>query len=173
SESDWAWVLGVNLWGVVHGIRVFGPLLVEQGEGHIVNTASMAGLLCGPMMGPYNASKHAVVAISETLSKDLQLHGSPVGVSVVCPGFVRTRIAEADRNRPSGPGQTEIGSAGFEFLKQLVDQGIPPEDVARRVVDAIRTNSFWVLTHPELKAAVEGHTQEILEERNPSAAFFA
>ena len=114
-----------------------------------------------------------MVAISETLAKDLQLHGSPVGVSVLCPGFVRTRIAEADRNRPSGPGQTEVGPAGFDFLKQLVEQGIPPEDVARHVIAAVRESRFWVLTHPELKPAIEAHTREVMEERTPSAALFA
>ena len=100
SEADWRWILGVNLWGVVHGVAAFTPLLIEQGEGHIVNTASIAGLIAAPFLGPYNATKQAVVAISETLYKDLQTVGAPVGVSVLCPGFVQTRIAESERNRP-------------------------------------------------------------------------
>ena len=100
TEEDWRWILGVNLWGVIHGVATFTPLLLEQGEGHIVNTASIAGLIVAPFLGPYNATKQAVVAISETLFKDLQTVASPVGVSVLCPGFVQTRIAESDRNRP-------------------------------------------------------------------------
>jgi NAD(P)-dependent dehydrogenase (short-subunit alcohol dehydrogenase family) len=102
----WQWVLGVNLWGVIHGLHAFLPAMIQQGEGHIVNTASMAGLLAAPGMGAYNASKHAVVAISETLYRELELTGaSPgVGVSVLCPGFVKTRIAEADRNWPTRLG---------------------------------------------------------------------
>ena len=105
SEEDWRWILGVNLWGVIHGVRTFTPLLVEQGEGHIVNTASIAGFIAAPFLGPYNATKQAVVAISETLFKDLQAVASPVGVSVLCPGFVQTRIASAPST--SAPGAHE------------------------------------------------------------------
>ena len=101
SEEDWRWILGVNLWGVIHGIAAFTPLLLEQGEGHIVNTASVAGLTTPMFMGPYNATKFAVVAISETLYKDLATTGANVGVSVLCPGFVQTGIGRSDRNRPS------------------------------------------------------------------------
>src|SRR5438309_12091723 len=100
TERDWAWVMGVNLWGVIHGVHAFVPRLAEQGEGHVVNTASIAGLTSAPMMGPYNVSKHGVVTLSETLVAELALHGSPVKVSVLCPGWVNTRINEADRNRP-------------------------------------------------------------------------
>src|SRR3954449_6626026 len=100
TEADWQWVLGVNLWGVIHGVRVFVPRMVEQAEGHVVNTASRAGLTSAPMMGPYNVSKHGVVTLSETLAAELALHGSPVKVSVLCPGWVNTRINEAERNRP-------------------------------------------------------------------------
>jgi len=99
SEEDWRWILGVNLWGVIHGVATFTPLLIEQGEGHIVNTASVAGLIATPFLGPYNATKQAVVAISETLFKDLQAVGAPVGVSVLCPGFVRTRNGTDRRGR--------------------------------------------------------------------------
>src|SRR3984885_13722438 len=101
-EEDWRWILGVNLWGVVHGIATFVPLFIQQGEGHVVNTASIAGLTSAPFLGPYNATKQAVVAMSETLYKDLEGAGiKGVGVSVLCPGFVQTRIAESNRNRPS------------------------------------------------------------------------
>src|SRR5436853_861766 len=99
--ADWQWILGVNLWGVIHGVRAFVPRLIAQGEGHVVNTASIAGLTSAPMMGPYNVSKHGVVTISETLAAELALSGSPFKVSVLCPGWVNTRINEADRNRPA------------------------------------------------------------------------
>ena len=113
SEEDWRWILGVNLLGVVHGIATFVPLLLEQREGHVVNTASIAGLATAPFLGPYNATKQAVVAISETLFKDLQSVGAPagIGVSVLCPGFVQTRIAESDRNRPAWAAQPEAKAA--------------------------------------------------------------
>src|SRR5271170_2541366 len=140
SEADWRWILGVNLWGVVHGVAAFTPLLIEQGEGHIVNTASVAGLIAAPFLGPYNATKQAVVAISETLYKDLQTVGAPVGVSVLCPGFVQTRIAESERNRPDWaaadhevPGADELRGA----VQSLVDGGIPAAAVAERVIDAV------------------------------------
>src|ERR1700733_2921273 len=100
TEEEWRWILGVNLWGVVHGISAFVPVLLEQGEGHVVNTASIAGLSSTPGLGPYTATKHAVVAISESLFKDLRAAGAPIGVSVLCPGFVQTGIAQSDRNRP-------------------------------------------------------------------------
>ena len=112
SEEDWRWILGVNLWGVIHGVATFVPLLIEQGEGHVVNTASIAGLIAAPFLGPYNATKQAVVAISETLFKDLQAVGAPIGVSVLCPGFVQTRIAESERNRPAWAPDREVDRGG-------------------------------------------------------------
>jgi NAD(P)-dependent dehydrogenase (short-subunit alcohol dehydrogenase family) len=175
-ESDWRWILGVNLWGVVHGVATFVPLFVEQGEGHVVNTASIAGLATAPFLGPYNATKQAVVAISETLYKDLQAAGvTGVGVSVLCPGFVQTRIAESDRNRPAWAperdleGATEMRGA----IQALVDGGIPTATVADRVLDAVRTNTFYILTHPELDQAVRTRCEDILEGRPPSATIIA
>ena len=171
SESDWNWVLGVNLMGVVHGIRAFVPLLVEQAEGHVVNTASLAGLLTTPFMGIYNATKHAVVAISETLAKELRMVGSPVGVSVLCPGFVQTAIHEAERNRPEwAPPPTATAEVeGFrEIVRQLVEGGIAAVDVADRVVDAVQTDTFYIITHPESFPAVETRMQDILQGRPPS-----
>ncbi len=155
TEEDWRWILGVNLWGVIHGVATFTPLLIEQGEGHIVNTASIAGLIVAPFLGPYNATKQAVVAISETLCKDLQTVGAPVGVSVLCPGFVQTRIAESDRNRPDwAPDRNVTGAAEVQGVVQnLVDGGIAPTAVADRVIDAVRSNTFYILTHPELDSA--------------------
>ena len=176
SEEDWRWILGVNLWGVIHGVATFTPLLIEQGEGHIVNTASVAGLIAAPFLGPYNATKQAVVAISETLYKDLQAVGAPIGVSVLCPGFVRTRIAESERNRPAWavadhevPGAEEVRGV----VQNLVDSGIAPAAVADRVMDAVRSNIFYILTHPELDAAITTRFDDILQRRPPSPTMIA
>jgi len=175
SEADWRWILGVNLWGVVHGVATFTPLLIEQGEGHIVNTASIAGLIAAPFLGPYNATKQAVVAISETLFKDLQAVGAPIGVSVLCPGFVQTRIAESERNRPQwAPDRNVQGAAEVRDLVQsLVDGGITPTVVADRVIDAVRTNTFYILTHPELDGALTTRFDDILQGRAPSPTMIA
>jgi NAD(P)-dependent dehydrogenase (short-subunit alcohol dehydrogenase family) len=175
SEEDWRWILGVNLWGVVHGIATFVPLLIEQGEGHVVNTASIAGLVSAGFLGPYNATKQAVVAISETLVKDLQAMGAPVGVSVLCPGFVQTRIAESDRNRPgsateaAADGATEMRAA----VQSMVDAGIPPATVADRVLEAVKSDTFYVFTHPELMGEVERRFADIMQGRRPSATAIA
>ena len=174
SEEDWRWILGVNLLGVVHGIATFVPLLLEQGEGHVVNTASIAGLATAPFLGPYNATKQAVVAISETLFKDLQSVGAPagVGVSVLCPGFVQTRIAESDRNRPAWAAQPEPKAAEElrGAMQNMVDGGIPPAVVADRVIDAVRTNTFYILTHPELTPALQTRFDDIVRGRPPTPA---
>lgn len=173
-EQDWRWIFGVNLWGVVHGVAAFVPLFIEQGEGHVVNTASIAGLTTSPFLGPYNATKHAVVAISETLFKDLQAAGvQGVGVSVLCPGFVRTRIAESGRNRPGWAPEPETGDAeGSEAMRTVVSDmiagGIPPEDVAEQVMQAVRTNTFYIRTHPGLDTAIATRCTEILETRPPT-----
>ncbi|HXQ60162.1 MAG TPA: SDR family NAD(P)-dependent oxidoreductase [Acidimicrobiales bacterium] len=172
SETDWTWVLGVNLWGVIHGIRAFVPLLVEQGEGHVVNTASLAGLTSPGMLGPYNVTKHSVVTMSETLYRDLAVVGSAVGVSVLCPGFVRTGIAESDRNRPEWAPAPAVPE-GLEFqnvVSTLVASGIEPADVAAQVIDAVRGNRFYIITHPDTFAMVETRLRDILAERNPSDA---
>ena len=167
SEADWRWTLGVNLWGVIHGIREFVPLMVEQGEGHVVNTASLAGLTATPMLGPYNASKHAVVAISETLSKDLRSVGATVGVSVLCPGFVRTGIAESDRNRPDWAPARPGGKLG-DFIRELVATGMEPEAVAEKVIEAVRQDVFYIITHPETDPMVAIRMKDILERRTPT-----
>jgi NAD(P)-dependent dehydrogenase (short-subunit alcohol dehydrogenase family) len=175
TEEDWRWILGVNLWGVIHGVATFTPLLLEQGEGHIVNTASVAGLIVAPFLGPYNATKQAVVAISETLFKDLQTIATPVGVSVLCPGFVQTRIAESDRNRPDwAPDRDTTGAAEVQGVVQnLVDGGIAPATVADRVIDAVRTNTFYILTHPELDIAITTRFDDIVQGRAPSPTMIA
>ncbi len=148
--STWEWVIGVNLWGVIHGVRAFVPLLMQQTEAHIVNTASVAGLVAAPFMGPYNASKHAVVAISETLHHELALSAPQVKVSVLCPGWVNTNIAQSARNRPA---HLQEGAApdpeAAELLRGFIEQGMPPDEVAAKVLEAIREERFWILTHDE------------------------
>jgi NAD(P)-dependent dehydrogenase (short-subunit alcohol dehydrogenase family) len=177
TEADWQWVLGVNLWGVIHGVRVFVPRLVEQGEGHVVNTASMAGLTSAPMMGPYNVSKHGVVTLSETLAAELALHGSPVKVSVLCPGWVNTRINEADRNRPPelqppDGADTSMAEMGRQLLDGLLKSGLQPSEVASRVLDAIREERFYILTHPEMTPMIQQRMEDIVQGRNPAPNFF-
>jgi len=170
SEEDWRWILDVNLWGVVHGVRTFVPLLMEQGEGHVVNTASIAGLVASAFLGPYNATKYAVVALSETLHKDLQMAGSPVGVSVLCPGFVQTRIDESERNRPSwAPAQEGAEADGMrDAIRALISAGIPATVVADAVVDAVKTDTFYILTHPEMDEVVRTRFEDIDQRRPPS-----
>ncbi|MFN8017763.1 MAG: SDR family NAD(P)-dependent oxidoreductase [Acidimicrobiales bacterium] len=175
SEDDWSWVLGVNLMGVVHGVRAFTPLMLEQGEGHIVNTASMAGLTSPPGMALYNVSKHAVVALSETLFGDLAATGTDVGVSVLCPGWVNTKIHLAHRNRPRGEQDerdeaTEDQQALMDLVGGLLATGLQPEEVAAMVVDAIRTRRFYILTHPEWKPMIEARARRILDEDDPPPA---
>jgi NAD(P)-dependent dehydrogenase (short-subunit alcohol dehydrogenase family) len=172
SEADWNWILGVNLWGVIHGIRAFVPVLLEQGEGHVVNTASLAGLTSPGMLGPYNVTKHSVVTMSETLYRDLNLVGSRVGVSVLCPGFVRTGIAESDRNRPAwAPAVSPPPGLDLQgVVRDLVAGGIDPAVVAQKVLFAVRVNRFYILTHDDTRAMVETRLQDILQGRRPSDA---
>jgi NAD(P)-dependent dehydrogenase (short-subunit alcohol dehydrogenase family) len=171
--DSWEWVLGVNLMGVVHGIRSFTPLLLEQDEGHIVNTASMAGLTSPPYMSIYNVSKHGVVTLSETLFGELAVEGSQVGVSVLCPGWVNTRIHEADRNRPGGPLETAPAIEGIdlrEAITNLLANGLDPAHVADKVIDAVQTKRFYVLTHAEWKPMIAARMQRIIDEENPPGA---
>jgi NAD(P)-dependent dehydrogenase (short-subunit alcohol dehydrogenase family) len=171
--ADWEWVLGVNLWGVIHGARTFTPRLIAGGvESHIVNTASMAGLLSAPGMAIYDVAKHGVVTLSESLYHELRMLGAPVGVSVLCPGFVNTRILDSARNRPAALAETIAPMPGREQLEEvargLLAGGMPPAQVASIVVDAILANRFWILPHPEWKAMVRTRLEDVLEERNPS-----
>ncbi len=171
TSADWQWALGVNLWGVIHGVRAFVPRLVAQGEGHVVNTASVAGLISPPGMGIYNVTKHAVVALSESLHHDLRVQGSPVGVSVLCPAYVPTGISNSERNRPqelANPALSERQKALKENLKKAVSSGkLTADDVARAVVAAIKENRFYILTHPRIKGAIQARMEDILQERAP------
>jgi NAD(P)-dependent dehydrogenase (short-subunit alcohol dehydrogenase family) len=168
--SAWRWVLGVNLWGVIHGIRAFLPRLAAQGEGHIVNTASIAGLL--PGFGPsYDATKHAVVAISEDLYRAMKVAAVPVGVSVLCPGWVRTGILEADRNWPAGLGEVPAPGATAEVtvphVQRAVDEGIAPAAAADLVADAVAADRFWVFTDSQFTGIALRRWQRIAEGDNP------
>lgn len=154
-DREWQWILGVNLLGVVHGIRSFVPMLLAQDEGHVVNTASLAGLLAAPYVSPYAATKHAVMALSTSLFHELRISGSQVGVSVLCPSFLRTEIMDTDRAWPErlGPSPGHATDPGSELLlgvfEHAIEEGPDPGDLADRVVDGIRTQRFLVTTHQE------------------------
>ncbi len=160
SDADWDWVMSVNLGGVVNGVTQFLPRLIAQGtEAHIVNTASSAGLFAPPGMASYVASKQAVVGLSEHLREDLA--PLDIGVSVLCPGGVATRIVEAGRNRPDALGGPEDVPAHAEPIRQGIAAGMPPEDVAARVLDAIRANALYVVTHEDTREGVEARLAEM------------
>lgn len=169
--STWEWTIGVNLWGVIHGVRAFLPVLIESGGGHVVNTASMAGLMPGAT-APYDATKHAVVALSEDLYLNMQMAGHPIGVSVLCPGWVRTGIATAERNFPSELGEAPAAAPGTEFvfdmLKRIIDEGTPPAVIADLVADAVGQDRFWILPHPDFVEIAVRRWHSIPDAINPT-----
>ncbi len=176
---DWEWIVGVNLMGVVHGVRTFTPLLLEQGEGHIVNTASMAGLISGAGNALYGVTKHAVVALSEALFNELAAQGSArVHVSVLCPGWINTQILQSSlRNQPEAVRHhrpEDRTSPEAEIRRKLVESmlasGLDPRRVGDLVLDAIRAERFWILTHPQWKSMIRHRMENILEERDPTPA---
>ena len=173
TTEDWEFSLRPNLWGVIHGVRVFGKHLVAQDEGHFVNTASMAGLVSMPGMGPYNVTKHAVVTLSETLHHELTGLGSQVGVSVLCPGHVNTRIWESERNRPEELANTSMdySSEGADdpsnMYREQLKVGMSPEAVAGRVHDAILDGTFYIHTHTRHRKAVEERMRAIMDGKDP------
>jgi NAD(P)-dependent dehydrogenase (short-subunit alcohol dehydrogenase family) len=175
--ADWEWVLGVNLWGVIYGLHSFLPMLLANSDGgHVVNTASVAGLLAGAGIGPYNASKSAVVAISETLRKELDMSAADVGVSVLCPGYVRTNIFESQRNRPEtlrNPARA-AGDARVrnDALKRVLDIAMDPAEVAGMVHDAVVEDRFWVITHPEFLKPISERADDIVAGTNPRPGRF-
>jgi NAD(P)-dependent dehydrogenase (short-subunit alcohol dehydrogenase family) len=175
TTADWEWVLGVNVWGVIHGVRVFVPIMLRQNTPcHVVNTASVAGLLSVPGMGIYCVSKHAVVTLSECLYHDLVARGAKIGVSLLCPAYVPTGIADSERNRPAmlhnPPRPRSAEDAERErLMRHAVESGrISPEDVAQMVFDGIVNDRFYILTHPRIKPAIETRVQDVLEDRNPT-----
>ena len=180
STQDWDWVLGVNLMGVVHGVRLFTPMMLEAAvqdvawQGHIVNTASMAGLLNPPNMGVYNVSKHAVVALSETLYQDLRLVTGQIGASVLCPYFVDTGISQSFRNRPADMdgNPTRSQKVQHAMISKAVASGkVSAAEVAQLVFDAVANNQFYIYSHPKAIGAVQTRLEDVLQARNPSDPF--
>jgi len=177
SLADWQWVMGVNLWGVIHGVRTFVPIMLKEDvECHVVNTASMAGLISGPCLGIYKVTKHGVVALSEVLACELALIDAKVKVSVLCPAWVNTKIADSERNRPcelqdafesktTHPTTLQLKEA----LQQFVEGGIPSSEVASAVFDAIRKERFYILTHADWKPLLQKRMEDILQEHNPQS----
>ena len=185
TPRDWDWVLGVNLMGVVHGVRVFTPMMLAAAaadpgfEAHIVNTASMAGLLNAPNLGVYNVSKHAVVSLSETLYQDLRLVSERIGASVLCPYFVPTGIGRSERNRPEAAGGsaaplTASQKVSQAMLAKAVDAGkLSAAQVATLVFDAVREDRFYIYSHPQALGGVQSRFEDLTLQRNPSDPFAA
>jgi len=181
SIRDWEWVLGVNLWGVIHGVRLFTPMMLEAAkqdpafQGHIVNTASMAGLLTPPNMGIYNVSKHAVVSLTETLYQDLKLVSDQVSASVLCPYFVPTGISQSHRNRPADMAEqkpTQSQLIGQAMSDKAVGSGkVTAAQVAQRVFDSIQADQFYIFSHPKALGNVSDRMNAIVEQRNPPDPF--
>ena len=181
SVKDWEWLLGVNLWGVIHGVRLFTPMMLDAAkhdpsfQGHIVNTASMAGLLTPPNMGIYNVTKHAVVSLTETLFQDLNLVTDQLSASVLCPYFVPTGINQSERNRPghlaaSQPTQSQL--IGQAMSDKAVGSGkVSAAQVAQMVFDGIRLNQFYIYSHPKALGNVQHRMEAIVQGHNPSDPF--
>ena len=171
--EDWEWVLGVNLWGVIYGIHYFVPHMLKNGDRcHIVNTASMAGLTTGGNMAPYHVSKHGVVTLSESLHHEFQQIGADIGISVLCPGWVNTRINESDRNRPSGAVSVDDMDDQTKIFREIVanalEQGLTPREVAELTFDSIKDNTFYILPHAHWKDMIQTRMEDIIEQRQPS-----
>lgn len=160
----WERTIGINLYGVIYGVRAFLPIMKKQGEGHIINTASMAGLLPMPGGGPYTVTKHGVVALSEGLYLEQKMSGSPIEVSVLCPAWVKTNIATAASVGDASP----TTRATQQFVRQAVETGMDPDNVASQVLDAIRTNRFWILTHEDARPAPVERMRRAAESVNPT-----
>lgn len=181
SVADWDWVLGVDLWGVIHGVRLFTPMMLEAAaqdpsyRGHITNTASMAGLLTPPNMGIYNAAKAAVVSLTETMYQDLALVTDQIGASLLCPYFVPTGITRSERNRPNAPKDSELTKSqliGQAMSNKAVSSGkISAAEVAHKVFQAISDNQFYVYSHPKALGNVRARMESIVEGKNPSDPF--
>jgi NAD(P)-dependent dehydrogenase (short-subunit alcohol dehydrogenase family) len=171
--NDWEWVIGVNLWGVIHGVKVFAPLMLAQNtECHIVNTSSIAGLGIASSVAPYGVSKHAVVALSETLYLALEERKALVKVSVLCPAFVKTKIMSAARNRPAELQDEPVemppeAQAFMDFMNAAVEGGMSPFQVADQVFEAIKEEKFYILTHPEWTPLIRLRVDSLLRAENP------
>ncbi|MCP3990021.1 MAG: SDR family NAD(P)-dependent oxidoreductase [Actinomycetia bacterium] len=158
SIEDWRWTLDIDLWGPIHGVHTFLPLMESQGEGHINSTASMAGLYAGASLGAYNVAKHGVVALMASLERDLRLTKSPVRASVLCPGPINTNIVDSQRNRDPVSAakhvETETGQKFWDILTRSLAEGMDPDEVGPVVLDAIVNDKFWILTHPQMASMV-------------------
>lgn len=184
TQADWEWVLGVNLWGVIHGVRVFTPLMLAcakddpEYEGHIVNTASMAGLLNPPTMGVYNVSKHAVVSLTESLYHDLSLVEAPIGASVLCPYFVQTGISQSHLHRPDDAQSTSAPTVSQQVSQAVLEKAVASgkvsaAEVAQRTFDAIRDQQFYIYSHPAALGNVQRRMEDIVMGRNPGDPYEA
>lgn len=183
TVADWNWVLGVNLWGVIHGVRLFTPMMLEAAKadpgyrGHIVNTASMAGLLTPPNMGVYNVTKHAVVSLTETLYQDLALVSDQISASVLCPYFVPTCISSSERNRPAAMADekpTKSQLIGQAMTDKAVGSGkVSAADVAQKVFDAVADGQFYIYSHPHALGNVQSRMEAIVMGKNPPDPFAA
>jgi NAD(P)-dependent dehydrogenase (short-subunit alcohol dehydrogenase family) len=181
--KDWEWVIGVNVMGVAHGVRVFTPMMLEAAkkdpayQGHIVNTASMAGLLNAPNMGVYNVSKHAVVSLSETLYQDLKLVTDQISASVLCPFFVPTGISQSHRNRPEEFKQRGVKATRSQLIGQAMSDKavgsgkVSAADVAQKVFDAVLAGQFYIYSHPKSIGSVQARLEDIMQQRNPTDPF--
>ena len=167
TPEDWRWIVDVNVMGVAYGVLSFGPAMREAGEGHIVNTASEAGLVTSAVLGMYSATKHAVVGLSESLYRELE--GTGVGVHCLCPNLVRTKIFESERNRDDGAEMTATQTATIAPLREAIAaMGISPDDVAGDIVDAMRADRFWIFTHDLTPQAAAARFRDIEARSNPS-----
>lgn len=181
TVADWQWVLGVNVWGVIHGVRLFTPMMLEAAkadpayEGHIVNTASMAGLLAPPNMGIYNVSKHAVVSLTETLYQDLALVSDQVSASLLCPFFVPTGIGHSERNRPQSLEAQPLTASqkiGQAMTDKAVGSGkVTATDVAQKVFEAMASGQFYIYSHPQALGSVQVRMEDVVQGRNPTDPF--
>ena len=177
TQADWDWVMGVNLWGILHGIRAFVPRLLEQGgEAHIVNTASMAGMMSVAYSGPYVVSKFAAAALTECLAHDLRAHGASIGVSCLVPGYVDTRIGDSTRNRPDEP-PSEVTAPDHHFVAQILKdqtaaQGRHPDEVAAIVFDAVRAGQFWIPTSDGYEPLLRSRADALLQRALPATTDF-
>jgi len=167
--STWHWTLNVNFFGILHGVQAFVPrMLKADHEAHIVNTASLAGVTTRPLMSAYNVSKHSAVALSECLYAELRLTTDKIHVSVLCPAFAKTRLAESSRNKPDGVEADPTASFGFfDAVKHVVEEGTAPEEIVDAMVKAIRRKQFWVLTHPHLDRGIRERFEAMLARTTP------
>ena len=174
TAKDWEWIMGINLYGITHALRIFIPRMLASDEvAHIVNTASVAGLIAAPALAAYNVSKFGVVALSERLHHDLSMRKSKIGVSVLCPSWVKTRIIDAERNRKTedriqADQLEKVSQKTGAAINKAVEAGISPQQVASDVITAVKANTFYILTHPETKAAVAIRSEDILQGRPPT-----